>query len=117
MMIEVRPSPIHGRGVFAVVDIPNGSIIERAPFVAMPTGALNGTPLEDLCWTHTIGDLKVDILTLSATTLCNHSNTPNCECHVEGDLDVLYAVRRISAGEELTVDYRTIGGEAPCDYY
>lgn len=35
----------------------------------------------------------------------NHSDNPNCECYVEGRFLKLKTIRKITAGEELTVKY------------
>ena len=94
--VELRDSPIHGKGLFAIEDFKAGEIV--CP------GRLNGkrTP---------------------AGRFINHSF--NCNIRPEKIGDDIYAIaaREIHAGEELLVDYRasmrinfgiTIQGELPC---
>ena len=52
--------------------------------------------------------------TLDASWYLNHSEEPNVrfvECHVDDGFNSYEALREIAVGEELTVDYREMGGE------
>lgn len=95
--VELRPSPIHGTGLFAAGEIEAG-----APICP---GRLNGhrTP---------------------AGRFINHSPTPNTTTHMHQNGDIwAVSLRRIQENEEITIDYRTsmrincgieLQGEMPC---
>lgn len=94
--VVVQHSPIHGRGVFARIDIPAFSLIGR---YEGPTTDEDGMHVlwlydEELeRWVGIDGENEMRFL--------NHSPSPNAEW---SDLD-LYATEWISAGEEITFDY------------
>ena len=107
---EVKNSPIdiHGKGVFAVNDIPAGKVL-TAPdkidaislFDDLPEAAEATTSVrwyEDMCmvpaeWTD--------------ENYFNHSFSPNSLWH----LGFVIALRDIRAGEEVTLDYRHLLGD------
>jgi SET domain-containing protein len=109
-MIEVRNSPIHGRGAFAAAPIRKGRrIIEytgrRMPWKDVP---------DDVDETHTflfgIND-GLDVIDPeiggNEARWINHSCEPNCEAIEEEDGRVfIYALRNIKPGEELFYDYQ-----------
>ena len=118
---QLRPSPIHGIGVFAIRDIPKG----RNPFRTLPkyatTGFVRATepelaalprPLAALIralFVPTAGKLYVPTCGLNIIyldTYLNHSPHPNLRTR---DGARFVTNRRIHVGEELTVDYRTYG--------
>lgn len=108
--VQVRPSSIFGKGLFAVSNLPRGKIIcsftsgskiitedeyldaikcERYLIVR------TGTRYVGRYFTYTdIPDAELNFF--------NHSFVPNLLCHC----GIVIAVRDIAAGEELTVDYR-----------
>lgn len=109
----LKPSPIHGIGVFALRDIPAGTkvIWEYADvgictlyedeFAQLPKGITN----EILDKTIFIeGEL---LSFIDPNSVCNyrsymnHSDTPNT--------DGITAIRDIKEGEEITEDYRAMG--------
>src|ERR1700704_3682365 len=108
--IEVRNSPVHGRGVFASASIRKGRrIIEytgrRVPWKDVP---------DDVDETHTflfgIND-GVDVIDPEVggneARWINHSCEPNCEAIEEKDGRVfIYALRNLKPGEELFYDYQ-----------
>ena len=111
---RLKPSKIHGVGVFAIMDIPKGTYVFREDdesIVWVEKESLQFLPTEvkelydDFC----IIDGKrygcprhFDALTPS--WYLNHSETPN----VAADKDFrFFALRDIKIGEELTTDYRT----------
>jgi SET domain-containing protein len=111
-LIEVRPSPRHGLGVFAVERIDEGAVVERCHVLLLPpaeaevvaTGGLYGMMYD---WPD--GSSAV---ALGFGSLYNHDPEPNAEytAHEDGPMLVIVARRTIEAGEEVTIDY-TGGGQ------
>ena len=93
----VSESPIHGRGLFARTDIEIDALIGE--YLGKPSQA-NGMHVlwiwneQSDNWEGVDGDNELRFL--------NHSNKPNAEFYGTE----LYALRNISAGEELTFDYQ-----------
>jgi hypothetical protein len=106
MKWEIKPSPLHGVGLFATEDIRADYLICWGMMTEHPRGMFNGTPLENLICEQ--GDK--DIMTWAPHMWINHSDNPNCECRSDRNAmeDDLHAIRDIPAGEELTIDYRTV---------
>lgn len=116
----VRPSSIHGMGLFAVERIPRGTEVWRfEPGFdrSIAPDAVNALPplardhvhwfayrsLEDGYW----------ILSGDHTCFMNHSGTPNTGAPPNGKPPVTtVALHDIAAGEELTCDYRAFDAEA-----
>jgi SET domain-containing protein len=95
-LVESRPSPIHGTGVFARVDIAVETHIGR--YEGSPTDT-DGTYV---LWVEDDeGDSWHGIDGTGVLRFLNHSRTPN----VEFDGPELYALCDIEAGEELRFDY------------
>jgi SET domain-containing protein len=120
---RLRPSPIHGIGVFALRDIPKG----RNPFKTQPKYArpsyvrVTDDELESLpaslsglirdLFVPTDGRMYVPTSGTNVVYLIaylNHSTDPNVRTT---DGFNFHARRRIIEGEELTVDYRTYGAD------
>ncbi|HKY02853.1 MAG TPA: SET domain-containing protein-lysine N-methyltransferase [Burkholderiales bacterium] len=111
-LYEVRDSGIHGRGVFAIADIPKGTrIVEYKGKVISYKKACKLYPDVDGKPTHTFL-FEIDEKTVidggqkgSAARWINHSCDPNCEAEGEGDRIFIGSIRDIKAGEELGYDY------------
>ena len=118
-LIEVRNSPIHGRGVFAIAPIKKGTrIIEYK-------GTRMTQKESDLVYGNTSDTGHTFLFTLNdyyvidgnfrsnAARWINHGCTPNCESETEEDDSgrpekervFIHAIRNIKAGDELTYDY------------
>jgi SET domain-containing protein len=106
---EVRPSPIHGTGLFAahaiatgeIVAVKGGHVLTRAQWTALePTlGAAEIQIANDLF----IAPVRPDHRH-GSMLYTNHSCDPNLA--IQGQI-VLVAMRDIAAGEELTIDWAT----------
>ncbi|MHB8508375.1 MAG: SET domain-containing protein [Candidatus Dormibacteria bacterium] len=114
-MIEVRPSPIHGRGVFATQSIQAGQLIESCPVLRFPAAQrelIDQTLLFEYYfdWDGDGG------LALGYGSLYNHSGTPNAEYLKDIDSDTvrIQAITTIAAGEEITFSY---SGPTPTDVH
>ena len=80
--LELRPSEIHGYGVFALEDIPAGEMLGLSH---IQSPELIRTPLGGYI---------------------NHSMNPNCIRILEGNRWYLQAIADISEGEEITLMYK-----------
>jgi uncharacterized protein len=112
-LIEVRPSHIHGYGVFALRKIRKGTAIieytgERLT-QAQADARHAGKDLDD---GHTFL-FTVDARTVidagvngNEARFVNHGCNPNCEAIDKGKRIFIQAVRTIEAGEELAYDYK-----------
>jgi SET domain-containing protein len=116
-LCEVQGSSIHGRGVYATLDIPAGTkLIEYVGEL------IDKKESERRAWAQhakaqSHGDAAVYIFTLTdkwdidgdvpwnTARLINHSCDPNCEAWIEGKRIFIHSLRDIAAGEELTFDY------------
>lgn len=116
--LEVRPSRIHGRGVFAKRTLPAkrkvgqfaGELITRreARRRAKDAPVIYIVEFED--------DKALDVSTDQCLRFVNHSCAPNTYLRRIGHRVELYSLRKIHAGEELTCDYGEThhDGTLPC---
>lgn len=122
-LVEVRSSPVHGRGVFAKVDIPSGRLIacyegkRYAPDRERPAWNGASTYLFLLSDGSIIDGSKGG----NASRYINHSCSPNVEAieDIDGGLPTvnILAKQEIRAGNELFLDYALdLAGEAPSDH-
>ena len=113
--IQVRRSGVHGKGVFALQDIPEGeTIIEYVGEIIGWKEADRRQSSDPDDPNHTfffsIGDGKKVIdanVGGNAARWINHSCDPNCESDEDEDTHRVFirAIRNIKAGEELNYDY------------
>lgn len=123
--IELRHSPVHGLGAFALNSMPPGHLV----------GVYEGRRYDPNSESNRHGDVElVYVFGLSDGTLIdgadggnatrhiNHSCAPNCQACEEDSDDgelriVIRTKRRIRAGEELFIDYRLdVGDSDPADF-
>lgn len=111
--IEVRPSTVHGRGVFAVAQLLAGSRVGRYEGRRYSEKeAMKRTWDDQLTYLFGLSDGSIidGAEGGNATRHINHACEPNCQA-VEyrgpgGRLEVrIETLRVVSAGEELTLDY------------
>lgn len=109
--IEVRSSPIHGKGMFAKMDIKKGEVVfikggyilSRDEFYS--NGIINSyLPLDDNYFLAARNMEEESYIKLYN----NHSCNPNCG--LRGEITFV-AIRDIGQGEELTCDYAFIDNE------
>ncbi|MEY4579669.1 MAG: hypothetical protein RL701_4372 [Pseudomonadota bacterium] len=93
--LEVRASPIHGRGVFTIRRVQRGAWL----------GNYEGVPASRngryVLWVEQEDGRPLGISGRNALRFLNHSQTPNACFYGEE----LFALRNIAAGSELTIDY------------
>ena len=118
---RIQPSPIHGVGVFAILDIPPGTSVfpqDDDQMVEIDKRIVHQQPNEiqklynDFCviqdGTKYLCPVNLNRMTIS--WYLNDSKTPN----VRYDADYrFYALREIKAGEELTADYASYSDSPP----
>ena len=129
----MRPSQLHGLGVFAVTDIPEGMVwwsadlsdtitISREQFEALAASA--SSPATDALmsgiqeYSIYLGALDLMVFIPDNGRYVNHSDDPNSGASVVGTELRSVALRDIAAGAEIVEDYATYdhcpwGGIAP----
>jgi SET domain-containing protein len=106
-MIEVGPSQVHGRGVFATAPAAPGDVLEACPALPLsPDDArrLSHTVLDEYVFDWGDGIVAIGF---GALSLCNHADPWNAEVVVTEDPPTLslVATAPIAAGEEVLIDY------------
>ncbi|CAG9828761.1 unnamed protein product [Diabrotica balteata] len=115
--VGVYRSPIHGRGLFCLRDIESGEmVIEYAGEVIRSILTDKREKLYNAknigCYMFRVDDNFVVDATMkgNAARFINHSCDPNCYSKVVEILGhkhiIIFALRRIPSGEELTYDYK-----------
>jgi uncharacterized protein len=111
--IQVRRSGVHGKGVFAVADIPAGEVvIEYLGEIISWAEALRRHPHDPKDPNHTfyfhIDDGRVINAKVggNAARWINHACEPNCESDETDGRVFIKTLRPLTAGEELFYDYR-----------
>lgn len=94
-LVYVRPSSIHGQGLFAAVELRAGQLIGyyEGRRVERDGRYVLWVEEDDDCWTGYEG--------INCMRFLNHSNNPNAEMN---GLEC-YALTAIPAGQEITIDY------------
>ena len=106
---EVRKSPVHGNGVFAIRPIAAGErIIEyRGERITWAGGPVNHTFYFSLADGRVIDGGRRG----NDARWINHACTPNCEAFEDEGRVYIHAMRDIDAGEELNYNYALIYDE------
>jgi SET domain-containing protein len=110
---QVRRSPVHGMGAFALRRIPKGTRIieylgervshQEADRRYESKAADDAHTFLFIVDARTVIDAGVDG---NEARFLNHSCHPNCESVIEGGRVFIEAVRTIEPGEEMTYDYQ-----------
>ena len=113
--VQVRRSGVHGKGVFALIDIAEGeTLYEYVGEIISWDEAQDRHPHDPADPNHTFyfhvnEDRVIDALHGgNSSRWINHSCNPNCEADEENDRIYIKALRNIMAGEELNYDYGLI---------
>ena len=114
--IQVRRSGVHGKGVFALLDLAEGeTLIEYTGELIDWPEALRRHPHDPAQPNHTFYFHIEDGRAIdgnvggNSSRWINHSCQPNCEAEeAEGGRIFIKALRNIAAGEELFFDYGLI---------
>ena len=113
--IQVRRSGVHGKGVFAVQDIPEGeTLIEYVGEIISWEEAQRRHPHDPDDPNHTFyfhvdDDRVIDALHGgNSSRWINHSCDPNCDAVIDDGRVYIESIRDIEPGEEITYDYNFI---------
>jgi SET domain-containing protein len=109
---DVRDCQRKGRGIYAVVPIVAGALIESAPVLVLSAedrARVAATRLRHYYF-HWSGDEDGEwsaALALGHISLCNHAREPNAAFVVHRDQERIDLLARsdIAPGEEITIDY------------
>jgi SET domain-containing protein len=116
--LEVRSSPIQGRGCFTTLPIRKGKyILEYTGRRLRVKEANNLYYSRPSTYLFALSDGHTVIDGIGPGSLINHSCRPNCRACEEDGRVFYYALRNIAAGEELTIDYNLGNSserEMPC---
>ncbi len=116
--VMIKPSPLHGIGVFAIRDIPKGTrnIFSQGvgEWIKLTIAEVEALPKhsKDLVENHCLFDEDVYYVPdygfklVDLVIYLNHADTPNVVSINDGEF--FEAIIDIKAGEELLVDYGTI---------
>jgi SET domain-containing protein len=119
---RLQPSPLHGVGVFAILDIPKGTYVfplDDDPLVEVNRSTVEQQPKEiqrlynDFCILKDDGDTYLCPVNLNRMTISwylNESKMPNVKADNEYRF---YTVMDVKAGEELTADYSEYSERPP----
>jgi len=117
-LYEVRKSPVHGNGVFALSDIAAGERIieyrgERISWEqATERAEARGGPVNHTFYFSLADDRVIDGGTRgNDARWINHACEPNCEAFEDDGRVYIHAMRDIAAGEELNYNYALIYDE------
>jgi uncharacterized protein len=111
-VLEVRQSPLGGRGLFATRRIRADVLLMSAPVLLI--GPDERGPLEETVvdsYVYEWDDDGTAALVLGVSSMCNHASDPNAYLWLVPDQQTaeLWSLRPIVAGEEVTVSYRASG--------
>ena len=112
-MIEVRHSPIHGYGVFALRRIRKGTTVieylgERVSHAEADARYEDKAPDDNHTFLFTV-DARTVIdagVNGNEARFINHACNPNCQSVTRGKRIFIEAIRTIQLGEELAYDYQ-----------
>src|SRR4249920_3742638 len=110
-LVEIRDAGSMGRGVFAVLRIPAGTLLFSDPVILVPKNQCPKVPVLDaiaFIWPDVMGDgQSMHAIVLGMGTLLNHSKSPNVDLTFDKYPDRVdfYALRDIEPHEQLTHDY------------
>lgn len=107
--LHIGNSEGRGRGVFTGKMIEADAVIEIAPVIVMSAADrkhLDATLLHDYIFEWG-DDRKQCAMALGWIPIYNHSTNANCEYFMDFEEEAMFlkTVRRVTAGEELTINY------------
>jgi SET domain-containing protein len=117
--VEVKTSPLHGRGLFASTDIPAGALLGVYPLLILThedTEQLKSTRVYHyVCYVDEREDGAVRAaVAFGKISMCNHSPQANADFYVDAAAETVTLTTRIAlkAGDEILIDYEDFADEA-----
>ena len=117
--VEVKTSPLHGRGLFASTDIPAGALLGVYPLLILShedTEQIKSTRIYHYVF---YVDEREDGAVRAAVafgkiSMCNHSPQANADFYVDAAAETVTLTTRIAlkAGDEILIDYEDFADEA-----
>jgi SET domain-containing protein len=117
--VEVKTSPLHGRGLFASSDIPAGALLGVYPLLILShkdTEQLKSTRVYHYVF---YVDEREDGAVRAAVafgeiSMCNHSPQANADFYVDAAAETVTLTTRVAlkAGDEILIDYEDFADEA-----
>jgi len=105
--VVARVSPIHGRGLFAQIDLPArrklGELSGR--LIRLPQARKAVAQLPVIYLVEVSRRYALDCQDGNAFKHLNHSCEPNCYLRIYRRVVEVYTLRKITRGTELTIDY------------
>ena len=118
--VEVKTSPLHGRGLFASTDIPAGALLGVYPLLILShedTERLKPTRIYH--YVFYVDEREEDGAVRAAVafgeiSMCNHSPAANADFHVDAAAETVTLTSRVAlkAGDEILIDYEDFADEA-----
>lgn len=105
--LYLRPSPVHGLGVFAARDIKAGTVLEVSPVIVVPASQVPALESTTLYPYYFRWPDDAAALALGYGSLYNHSYQASAgfEPDVHRRVIVFYAVKPIALHQEVTINY------------
>lgn len=116
--VEVRTSPLHGRGLFASTGIPAGALIGIYPLLILShedTARLKATRVYHYVFyvdEREDGAMRAAVA-FGNISMCNHSRQPNSGFIVDAEAETvtLTSLVALSEGDEILIDYEDFADE------
>jgi uncharacterized protein len=116
---EVRTSPLHGRGLFAATEIPEGAVIGVYPILILnhaDTAAIKATRIYHYVFyvdERPDGAMRAAVA-FGEISMCNHDPAANAEFAVDAAAQTVTLTARVAipAGDEILIDYEEFADEA-----
>lgn len=117
--VEVKTSPLHGRGLFASTDIPAGALIGVYPLLILShedTEHLKATRLYHYVFyidERADGAMRAAVA-FGNISMCNHGRDANSDFIVDAAAETVTLTTRIALqeGDEILIDYEDFADEA-----
>ncbi len=108
--LYIAEIPGKGRGMFTKSAIAKDTLLEEAPVIILSAAErkhIDKTILHNYIFEWTPDGKEMYCLALGYLSLLNHSYSANCEYNMDYERNVITVttIRRIKAGEELTINY------------
>lgn len=118
-LVEVKQSPLHGRGLYAAAQVSAGTQLGTWPILILTeedTARLKSTRLYHYVFyvdENADGAMRAAVA-FGAISMCNHGTDPNAGFEVTAaDATVtLTATKNLAAGDEILIDYGDFAAEA-----